>query len=103
MRALRVVEPDPVIDDPFCLEAVSDFMQIDGLLFQRPPQPFDEDVVQIATPPIHRDFDIGLRQRLDPIRARVLATLIRIHDLGLAIFGDGFFQLFNAKAGVQRI
>ena len=33
MRALRVVEPDPVIDDPFCLEAVSDFMQIDGLLF----------------------------------------------------------------------
>jgi hypothetical protein len=25
-RALRVVEPNPVIDDPFCLEAVGDFM-----------------------------------------------------------------------------
>ena len=53
VRALRVVEPNPVIDDPFCLEAVGDFMQVNGLLFQRPPQPFDEDVVEIAAPPIH--------------------------------------------------
>jgi len=45
MRALGVVELDPVIDDAFCLEAVSDFMEIDGLLFERPPQPFNEDVV----------------------------------------------------------
>jgi hypothetical protein len=37
VRALGVVEADPVIDDPFCLEAVGDFMQIDGLLFQGPP------------------------------------------------------------------
>ena len=53
MRALRVVEPNPVIDDPFCLEAVGDFMQIDGFLLQRPPQPFAEDVVEIAAPTIH--------------------------------------------------
>jgi hypothetical protein len=32
-----------------------------------------------------------------------LAALIRIHDLGLALFGDGFVQCFNAKAGIQRI
>jgi hypothetical protein len=50
-------------------------VQIDCLLLQGSPEPLDEDVVQIASPPIHRDFDIGLRQRLDPIRARVLATL----------------------------
>ncbi len=53
MRALRVIEPDPVIDDPFCVEAVSDFMEIDGLLFQWPPQPFNEDVVKISAPTIH--------------------------------------------------
>ena len=88
MRAFAVVERDPVIDDPICMEPVSDFVQIDCLLLQGSPEPLDEDIVQIAAPPIHRDFDIGLRQRLDPIRARVLATLIRIHDLGLAIFGD---------------
>ena len=53
MRALRIVKSNPVIDDPFCLETVGDFMQIDGRLFQRPPQPFDKDVVQIAAPAIH--------------------------------------------------
>ena len=51
MRALRVVEPNPAINDPFRLETVCDFMQIDGLLFQRPPQAFDKDVVQIAALP----------------------------------------------------
>ena len=28
VRTLRVVEPDPVVDDPFCVEAVSDFVQV---------------------------------------------------------------------------
>ena len=88
MRPLGVVEPDPVVDDPFGLEAVGDFVQIDGLLLQGPPEPLDEDVVQIATAPIHRDFDVGLRQRRDPVSPCILATLIRVHDLWLAIFGD---------------
>ena len=73
-------------------------MQIDCLLLQRSPEPLDEDVVQIATAPIHRDFDIGLGQSRDPTCARVLAALIRIHDLGLAIFGDGVFQLLQRKS-----
>jgi hypothetical protein len=47
-----VVKADPVIDDPFCLETVGDFVQIDSLLFQRPPQPLDEDLVEITDPPI---------------------------------------------------
>ena len=53
VRALRIVKSNPVIDDPFCLETVGDFIQIDGRLFQRPPQPFDKDVVQITAPAIH--------------------------------------------------
>jgi hypothetical protein len=76
VRAFAVVEPYPVIDDPLGLDAVSDFVQVDGLLLQGSPEPLDEDVVQIAAPPIHRDFDIGLRQRLETIRARELVTII---------------------------
>ena len=48
----------------------------------------DEDVVQIATAPTHRDFDISLRQPNDQACTRVLAALIHIHDLGLAIFDE---------------
>ena len=69
MRPFAVVEPYPVIDDPFGLETVIDFVQIDCLLLQGSPEPLDEDVVQIAASPIHRDFDIGLRQRRNPIRS----------------------------------
>jgi hypothetical protein len=66
VRPLAVVEPDPVIDDPLGLETVIDFVQIDCLLLQGSPEPLAEDVVQIATAPIHRDFDIGLGQSRDP-------------------------------------
>jgi len=48
-----VVELDPVIDDPFCLEPVSDFVQVDGFLLEGSPEPFDEDIVEITTAPIH--------------------------------------------------
>ena len=67
MRPPRVVEVNPIVDDLFGLEAVGDIMQIDCLLLQGSPEPLDEDAVQIAAPPIHTDFDIGLRQCCDPI------------------------------------
>ena len=53
MKQLGVVELDPVIDGPFCLEPVSDFLQVDGFLIEGSPEPFDEDVVEIATAPIY--------------------------------------------------
>ncbi len=61
-EAARVVKPDPVLDHAFGLEPALQFMQIDGLLFERSPQPFDEDIVEITTPSIHGYFDIGLGQ-----------------------------------------
>lgn len=62
MGALGVVELDPVFDDAFGLEPVLQFVQIDGLLFERPPQPFDEDIVEIPAPSVHLDFDVSLGQ-----------------------------------------
>ena len=53
MRSLGVIKADPVINDPFGLEAVIDLMQVNGLLFEGTPEPFDEDVVQVATSAIH--------------------------------------------------
>ena len=53
VRALLVVELNPVINDPFCLESVGNFMQVNGLLLQRPPQPFDEDIVEVSSPTVH--------------------------------------------------
>ena len=53
VRSLGIIEADPVINDQFGLEAVSNFMQVNGLLFKGTPEPFDEDVVQVAASAIH--------------------------------------------------
>jgi len=81
---LGIVIADPVFDHAFGLEPVLQFVQINGLLFQGPPQPFDEDVVELATPPIHRYFDIRLGQSGVPSLTRELGSLVRIYDLWLA-------------------
>ena len=103
MRALCVGKTDPVIDDPLGLEAVGDLVQVHSLLLQGAPEPLNEDIVEITTAPIHRDFDVSFGQRGDPVSPCILAALICVHDLGLAVFGDGFFKSLHAKAGVQRI
>ena len=41
MRPLGVVESHPVPDDAFGLEAVSQFVEINRLVFERPPQALD--------------------------------------------------------------
>ena len=53
VRPLGVIELDPVINGPFCLEPVSDFVQADGFLLEGSPEPIEEDVVEIATAPIY--------------------------------------------------
>lgn len=93
---LRVVEAHPVVDLSG-LEAVSNLMQIDCLIFQESPWPLDEDIVQISAPPIHIDFDVGLLHYREPICHKILATLIYIYYLSPAIFGDGFANTLMQK------
>ena len=62
MRPLGIVKIDPVADDPFGFEAIRQLVQIDRLVFERAPQPLDEDVVHAAAPAVHRDGD---RRRLE--------------------------------------
>ena len=64
---------------------------------------FDKDVVQIAAPAIHWDFDFDFSQSCDPARACILVALICVHDLWLAVFGNNLLQRLNAEANTQRI
>ena len=50
VRPLEVVKADPITDQAPGLEAVGDFVQVDRLVFERAPQPFDEDVVHAPAP-----------------------------------------------------
>lgn len=66
MGPLGVVEGHPVLNDAPRLEAVGDFLKVDGLLFQASPEALDEDVVEVTAAPIHRDAHACLGQRRDP-------------------------------------
>lgn len=44
MGPLGIVKPNPVFDLAFGLEPLLEFVQIDSVLLQRPPQAFDKDI-----------------------------------------------------------
>ena len=74
VRPLGVVEADPVPDDAPGREAVGDLVQIDRLVFERAPQPLDEDVVHAPAPAVHRDADAG-RLPWRPVKAKLVNWL----------------------------
>jgi len=53
VRSRGVIRAVPSINDLFGLKAVGDFRQVNGLVFEGTPKPFDEDVVQGAASAIH--------------------------------------------------
>ena len=60
MKASLVVEGEVCAGVGSRLAAVGAAFQIEVLVLQRAPDPFDEDVVQPAAAPVHRDAGAGL-------------------------------------------
>jgi len=87
MGPLGVVEVDPLADDPLGPEAIRQFVQIDRLVFERPPQAFDEDVVHAPAPTIHGNGDLRALEHAGEVEAGELASLIGIEDFRLAVSG----------------
>ena len=59
-KGARCYESDRVANEPLGVEAVGQLVQMHRLVFERPPQPFDEDIVHAPGPAIHRDGDLGV-------------------------------------------
>ena len=76
MGPLGVVEVDPLADDPFGREAVGQLVQVDRLVFQRPPQPLDEDVVHAAAATVHGDAHAGVFEDAGEVEAGI--ALVRV-------------------------
>ena len=66
--------------------------QVDLLVFDRPPEPLDEDVVTPGALAVHADRDTRVEEHAGEGGAGELAALIRVEDLGLAMVGESFFQ-----------
>ena len=92
MGSIGVVVADPTTDPCSCLTAGLEGIEVDAFVFQRSPQPLDEDVVHPAATTIHRDTDVGILQGVGEGKAGELRALIRVEDLRLAEARDGLLQ-----------
>lgn len=79
-----IIIVDPVADLLPGIPATGEGVQIDALIFEAAPQPFDEDVIDPAALTVQGNFDLGRLQAPGPFEAGELAALVGIHDLRLA-------------------
>ena len=76
MGSIGVVVADPTFDPGFCLTAGLEGIEEDAFVFERSPQPLDEDVVHPAAAAVHRDADFGLPQGVGEGKAGKLRALM---------------------------
>lgn len=81
-----------------CLVSV----EIDFLVFDRSPQPLDEDIVPPRTLAIHRDGDLRLLKHGGEVDGGELRTLVGVEYFGLAIAGKRFLDCFDAEGSFHR-
>jgi hypothetical protein len=66
-------------------------VEIDLLVFDRPPQPLDKDVIKDAATAIHADPNIVFLKPPGKLIAGKLTPLINVEDLGCGYL-EGFLQ-----------
>src|SRR5271154_3615318 len=101
VRTFVVVELKPFADAPARLDHRAIRLQKNLLIFQAPPQPLDENVVQITAPPIHADPNLSPRQLTNKIRAGELRALISVEYVRLAMPLHRLPQSLDAKFRVH--
>src|SRR5690242_8914323 len=100
MRSLEVVELEVARYARTSLDEVTIGVQVDLFVFQRAPQPLDEDVVQAASFAVHADAYSGVTQNARERLGGELRPLVCVEDFGLVEAHQRFVQRFDAEAAV---
>ena len=84
------VNPLPIVESKVILQVLDGFghmlviFEVYLFVFYRPPQSFDEHIVDGTAAPIHADHDTVMVETARELRARELRALIGIEDLRMA-------------------
>ena len=90
MRAAPVVACHIAVQPATRLRDATVGAQVDFLVFDRPPQPFDKNMVAPRALAIHADRDLGVLQGREKGNGGELAALIRVHAFRLTMPSQGF-------------
>lgn len=98
-----VVEANP-LDEPFAKFSASvERVQVEVMVLDRPPQPFDEDVVLAAAAAVHADGDVVVLEDLSEGDAGELGALVGVEDLRLAVALQSLSERLDAELRVQGV
>ncbi len=103
VRPAAVVVGDPPRQPHLKLAAGLEGVDVDALVFQRPPQALDKHIVHPTPFSIHRDLDVGAGQHLDEARTVELAALVSVEDFRLAVLCQRFLQGLDTEVCFHRV
>ena len=102
MGPLVVVEPEVGTQFPTGLDSAGVGFQVHLFVLHRAPQPLHEDVVAVASLPIHADLHLVVLQRLGELPAGELAPLLGVEHLRPAL-PQRILQSIDAEFSLQGV
>ena len=78
-------------------------LQVDRFVFERAPQPLDEDVVHATAAAVDRDADPGRLQAAREDHTGEPAALVGVDDRRRAVARQGLLQRVRTEAHIQRV
>ena len=103
VRAVVIVEADEAFEVGVGLDLGLVAFEIDLIVFDGPPEPLDEDVVEAAPLSIHREFHAKGEQWLGKFGRGELAALVGVEDLRHSVLLDRPLDRPGAEAGVEGV
>ena len=95
MRALQVIKGDVSPNGLSRLWHTGVGLEVDLLIFDSAPEPFDKNIVAPGSFAIHGNLDVLALEHIGEVYAGELRALIGVEDFWLAVFGESFFQCLN--------
>ncbi len=86
MGPYRIVEAQITVNANAGIPGCFVFVNINILVLDTTPKPFDKDVVVSPSPVVHADSGTGIEEDLRVFRAGEVASLVAVHDFGNCIF-----------------
>ena len=102
MRAAPGGERQRAVQPATRLRDATGGAQGDFLVCDRPPEPFDKDMVAPRALAIHADRNLGVLQGREKGDGGELAALIRVQNLRPTMPSQGFAQRLQARLRLQR-
>jgi hypothetical protein len=103
VEAFMIVEVEPYLKTRPELRSVGKGPQVEVMVFERPPESFDENIVLHSSAAVHTDGDVVVFQHLGEDLAGKLYALIGVEDLRASIAPDGLLQGLDTKVSLHGV